>query len=467
MKLLRYFLPAVTAFTVATSGLSALAITERGEILGSSINERDMEAIKQHVSVKRATYLEEKVNNLGISGDVRAEYKYISEKIGGVQLRGNRDIDDCLLWGKHEFDVEFNLYLDYTTDRTWAAVHLEFDNDAGVSAFCPAYNRDDFMTNSDDDFDGVFGDDLNDLPNCGSGLSDRLSLRQAYMGYNILEEGDYRLDIEVGRQDMYSIFDSRVQFQSRFDGVLMKYSNSFEDVGDFYLQAGVFVIDSVINNFGWAFESALMNIADVGVDFKYSLIDWTTSETRCDSNVTSTDLGDFTNATNCARAMNFRVQQFTVAYHFDPEWLDMDVKVYGALLWNSAAKASTSHSLSGNKENIAWYLGMLFSGMKEEGDWSVDVMYQHVQAQAIPDHDLSGIGRGNVFGHCYANQSSDSNFQLGNGNYYGFLVEGGYALTDNITLTAEYEYSHEDSVPAAGGNTSRYHKFETEAMYAF
>ena len=50
--------------------------------------------------------------------------------------------------------------------------------------------------------------------------------------------------------------------------------SSFEGITDLSLKAAVFVVDATVNHCGYVGEAGLLNIADTGVNPKYSLIDW-------------------------------------------------------------------------------------------------------------------------------------------------------------------------------------------------
>jgi hypothetical protein len=297
---------------------------------------------------------------------------------------------------------------------------------------------------------------------CGSGECDQVCLRSAYFGYNIFDEGTSRLDVEVGRWDMYNIFDSRVQFQNRFDGMLVTYSNSFEDVGDFYVKGGMFVIDSIASNWGYAIETGLVDIVDLGLDIKYSFTDYKKASDRKGKT--------YSDVSPCVRAWNARISQLAAAYHFNPEFVNEDIKLYGAFLMNHSAKSSGTPDDVG-KERLAWYLGVMIGGIEGEGDWSVDANWQHVEAQAMPDFAVSGIGNGNVLGYCYHSWDYQSGVGLGNTNYCGIQVEGAYALTDNLLIVAEFEWSTEDNKKAGTFGVNKvetdYVKYELEFMYSF
>lgn len=425
---------------MAIMTVAATASANSSNDSSNNINERDIEAVKNLVRSKRAIYLADKTSHLALSGDVRFEYRHVTQKTksyseeGGWQkLRGGNS-GECMSFGTNEFGVEFNLYLDYTTDRTWAGVHLEFDNEAGSTSDC-----------------GCEG-------NCGSGACDALCLREAYFGYNIFEDGESRLDIEMGRRDMYHLFDSRVQFQNRFDGVWMTYSNSFKDITDFYVRGGAFVIDSVVDNYGWAAELGFTDIMNVGLDIKYSLVDYSRGTDRCGQNANDNS--------ECVWSWHFLNSQLSAAYHFDPEMIGVDMTLYGAVIYNHLARRLEIEGES-HRGRWAWYLGMMFGGgVKAEGDWSVDANLQYVGAQSVPTFGVSGVGKGNLVGGCAVLPGEEGSIVDGQANYYGFAVEGAYAITDNITVEGEIEYSNllEDWGTNAG---NRYRKYEVKFIYAF
>ena len=161
----KWLLMAVAAISYSHVGYADSPATAR------EINERDIQAVKQHLKTKRDQRLSDKHDELNISGDIRFEYKDMKEELtfeDGFR-RKERSNDstghgNAPVAAKAEFDVEFNLYFDYTAERTWAAVHLEFDNSAGISHSC---------------YDGRY--------ECGSGECDQICLRAANFGYNIFE----------------------------------------------------------------------------------------------------------------------------------------------------------------------------------------------------------------------------------------------------------------------------------------
>ena len=53
---------------------------------------------------------------------------------------------------------------------------------------------------------------------------------------------------------------------------------------------------------------------------------------------------------------------------------------------------------NGKRANAGGYAGFTLGELKKKNDWSLDINYQVVQAQAVPDYDSSGIGLGKLAG---------------------------------------------------------------------
>ncbi len=407
MKVFRYLLP-VAAIAV---GLTTYALGSGPE------TEQDMRAVKDFIKGKRAVSIQEKGGDLSLSGDVRFEYQSIAETRDGVKSVGSGTDRP-----NHLFDAEVNLMLDYKADDTWGSVKIEFDNDCG-NAPVPSGSTKVWTENS-------------------------VKLQRAYLGYNIIKEDTFKFDVELGRRKLHHTFDSKVQFDSIMDGVLLKYSNSLEDIGDVYVNVGIFSIDGRNDHFGEIAEVGLMDIADTGAWAKYSYIDWSKTGWRRTRNVDHT--------------FKSRNSQVILGYKFMPEMLEMDLDLYGSFLWNHAAKKRVLTDNS--KENKAWYLGFQLGKVEYAGDWSLDVNYQYVEAQAVRDFDVAGIGRGNIDEDLFETAAGIGTAR-GNANYKGFAVEALYALTDNLTFSMEYETS--DAAEKKMGGRHGFHKFEIEAMLGF
>lgn len=448
MKLLKYLLTyALVASFFACNGLYAVDEQDNSRF-DEELNERDFDALRDYLRSKRVLDIEENTSTLTISGDVRTEWRHMHETCKGMSLRNKHALD---LRGRpispNDFDLEFNLRFDYICSKTWASAHVRYDCSSGVD------DNDHPCKGTNDPTRGNCREQAqNCLQDCegwhGSGNCTDLCLKKAYMGYELYSCGSTRAFFELGRRgNLYNVFDSNIQFLSRFDGLLLKYERTWESVADWYIQAAGFMVDERVNHFAWAAEVGLLNIADSGFDLKYSLIDWKKrGENRCGQR---DPLG-----------FRFINSQVTAIYNLNPEWLCRPVKAYAAVLINHAANDCIIKEKNFGLQNLGWYVGVLFGKVRKEGDWALEIQYQYVEAQAVGDGDVSGIGRGNVF-----NESFTSCSRRGNANFKGWKFQGLYAITDNFSLDSILEWSQavEDGI----GGAHTYSKWEMEAIYAF
>lgn len=449
MRLMNYLLP-ITAIFAIIFNIAEGAPGQDESRYQEELNERDFDALKNFLQTKRIENVQEEgEDQLVISGDVRSEWRYMTERQKGKQLRGGDATNRAgLPISNNDFDIEMNLRFDYVTERTWAVAHVQYDNSAGVD-------------------DNEIGCHIDPEGYHGSGECEDLCLKKAFFGYNVFDDGCCRFDVELGRKgNLYNAFDSRIQFLSRFDGILLTYTCdkdlfSFfrcpcESKSSWYLMLAGFVVDERVNQFAWATEFGILNIFDYGVDFKYSFIDWEKyGENRC-------------HARN-PRGFKFMNSQFTLIYTFDAPVLCKKARIFGAFLVNHAG--STRRYISNtdiknpiyktaHAQNTAWYVGFLVGEVVKEGDWSFEVQYQFVRAFSIPDKDVSGIGRGNVL-----KDSITAPGARGNTNYKGWRFEALYALTDDLTIDSIFEFSQ--AIKNSIGGSHHYSKFEIETIYAF
>lgn len=481
MKFIKYIIPLL----VVASSASAQIGQETG--FDRQLRTRDDQAVREFVESKENIDVKKKSNNLDISGDVRFEWQRVQER--GVVLFEKEDSSSCnssgssseekrkiykhsrnLRGGHHvgtdrlplsvnNFDVEFNLKLKYTFENAWAAAHLQFDNPAGVRAgvFCrsdePVFNY------SGSEIESELKRDTRRALK-GSGIANLINLKRAFIGYNIWADGEERIDIEVGRRKFDDVFDSEVQFSNRFDGILLKYASAIENVADFYANTGVFVIDQRTNHFGYVTELGFLNICDTALDLRYSFIDWQKhGRNRCKH--------------RNPRGTDFANSQISFSYTITPELFCQDefpIEFYGGFLVNHAARKN--HFTHNKKENLAGYAGVLFGKSNKKGDWTIDVEYIYIQAQAVPDYDVGSIGRGNILNEGLFDIVVDpvsDNFayfpRRGNGNLSGIRAEFLYLLTDNLSIDTIFEYSTAASRKIGGRHD--YTCFEIEAIYAF
>ena len=175
-----------------------------------------------------------------------------------------------------------------------------------------------------------------------------LSVETLQKARNLSEPGEFGrsmgipiVSMQRARQGESTIVDSKLEFNSFFDGMWFKYDQSYDPIGDLYLHVGVFVINENKNQFGYLGEIGIINVGGTGFYTKYSLVNW--------------DTKDFHNKIKNER-FDFVVSQLIFGYKFLPKRLQKIVEVYLAGLWNSAArKLKISHHKRAN-----WALTLAF-----------------------------------------------------------------------------------------------------------
>ncbi|MCB1148553.1 MAG: hypothetical protein KDK48_00170 [Chlamydiia bacterium] len=451
---------------VAVASACGASLHADGECCTDSFHsccaQRDFEAVQELVNSKRTIPLEEKDCNLSIAGDIRFNWANILERINCEKLRGRNGIarqepETCYVtiappiggpdgtgvpFSASAWDIEMNLYIDYVCGRSWGVAWIEYNNAAGIGRSKKTCATDP---------QGMFG----------SGCKDGLCLRKAYMGYNIMVDGCSRLDIELGRRPLYTLFDSRIQFQNNMDGAVMKYARKVDGYGDMYAYGGAFVVDERANNYAWIVETGLLNCGYTGADLRYSYVDYKTLMHH--------------NANRCDVAFpfgcQFQISQITAAYNFLAPTLCIPVKLYGAFLINTAAPHDDllNEENTASRKNIGWYAGFIINQVCKAGDWALDINYQYVEPFAVPENDVSGIGRN---GRNLLGETMTANGR-GFPNYRGWRFELLYAITDNLSLDGSFEFSREiynnmwGTLSTEPSGRINYSKFEVEAIYAF
>jgi hypothetical protein len=348
---------------------------------------------------------------LYITGEVRTEMQKQSEVINNIKQRGGGGAVSGA--PTYNYDVELNLMLNYRSERSWANVKLEFDNNAGT-------------------FNGT----------CG-----KICLERAFFGVRMYDSGSSVGAIEFGRRGLSYTFDSQVEFGSIMDGILLKFSVAFGFAGDFYIYGGPFLVNECKDQYAYIGELGLLNICNSGVYLKYSLVDW---DTKSYSNPIEALLFRFINS------------QWLLGYKFVPPYLNKVVTLFGAFLMNHAAKPLTI--TNDQKANIAWYTGFYIGTAQAQGDWSLSVVYQYVEALSIPLFDQNGIGTGNSAQSQFFNATTAAE-AIGGTNYKGISIDLLYLFTDSITL--QNSYSQAIRAQTDIGKPFRYKQYELELIYAF
>jgi hypothetical protein len=251
----------------------------------------------------------------------------------------------------------------------------------------------------------------------------------------------------------------------------MKYKSCGPDVPEWYLSAAAFVVDERVDHFAFATEIGFLNMYNSNFDFKYSLIDWQNKRgiSRCvglKQHKKGRHKGEFyDDFVRDPRGFRFLNSQFTVAYHFEAEMCNLKGTAFGAFEINHLGSRGNvfkyGHHNTFHNQNKAWYAGFIVGEVEKEGDFSFEVRYEWVQAFAIPDGDISGISNGNVLDISITQRPNG----VGNGNYRGWRFESLYALTDNITIDTQVEWS--TVLNKSITKSHDYSKLEVEAIYAF
>ena len=407
------------------SGPTAGGFTADGQAGPDKEDFVDPRVLRDFVESKGLISCRQKEGLLTIAGDVRARWIAVGETLNGIKQRGqgaNVEIN--------RFKSEINLYLDYAAPRSWSTTKLKF-----VS------------------FDGK-----------DSGSATRVDMERAFIGFDIYNQKEEDFYIEIGRSNLDYMFESRVEFGSIFDGIHFYYTTCWPSVGQFTIHGGPFIIDSYSNHYGWVIEAFVTKWRGTGISFKYSLIDWHRA-------AITFDYGNLPNAGNVAVRDNpryrFIISQMLFGYEREIDFIKCKTLfLYGAVLLNHDAKCTPQ--TRGQRLNHAWYIGFTLGKLCKACDWSIDINYQSVQAQAVPEFDLNGIGHGNAAGGLLSDAillgTRPDRLTLFT-NYKGWEVNAFYAMTDALSLRAKAQRT----VPRNKGigGDFRYKSFEMAVIYAF
>ncbi len=383
----------------------------------------DPRVLRDFIESRGLIECRQKCGKLVIAGDVRARWTCTGEKVKGDKKRGFGTFVPI-----NRFRSEMNLFLDYETPCSWVSTKLRWSQNGG---------RD-------------------------GGSETKTELERAFIGYDIYMKKELDFYVELGRSKLDYIFDSRVQFSSFFDGIHLYYTDIWPRVGTFVIHGGPFVIDSLTNHYGWVLETYVTKWAGTGFTFKYSIIDWERFAPT------------FNYSTRGTRALTknnpryrFLVSQMLIGYERKIDFLGCKTLfLYGAALKNHAAQRTFTSNFK--RYDQAWYAGFTLGKLCKACDWSLDINYQSVQAFAIPEFDLSGIGHGNADGDFFAQAVILSRFPKaaqGFTNYKGWQISLLYALTDTLSIRTKAEWSTPRN--RSIGPDFFYKNFEMNFIYAF
>jgi hypothetical protein len=385
----------------------------------------DPKVLRDFVESRGLIACRQKEGTLTLAADVRARWIATGEKVNGKSVRGaHANV------AVNVFKSEVNLFLDYVAPKTWVSTKLKWSAVLGV--------------------DG--------------GTITKTDLDRAFIGYDVYECKCRDFYIEVGRSKLDYLFESKVEFSTFFDGLHFYYTDKYDNIGVFTLHGGPFIVDSFTNHYAWVFETGMKKLGGTGYSVKYSLIDW-------NRHAPTLNYGGQSTAGNISLIDNpryrFIVSQLILGHEHAIDLPGCNtLYIYAAVLANHAAKKNkTTHFSYANK---AWYVGFTLGKLCKACDWSLDINYQYVQAQALPEFDISGIGHGNANGFFLSDAIILGRIGLdaqGFTNYTGFETTLLYALTDSLTLRSRAAWSRQ--IDKQIGGTFRYKTFEMAVIYAF
>ncbi len=394
--------------------LPALSLFAQGE--GDQLDLQDIQALRDWINTKRQVTVKEIGGNLSLSGEVRFEFQASNEVKSGKRQRGPISSKPATAVPSRAYDIEVNIMLDYRADRTWSAIKIEFDNDAGVF----------------------------------TATNNKIRMEKAYFGVRIYDGDLYFMDVEIGRRPLFTAFDSKVQFVAQSDGVFWKNDWSFAEYGDAYIHLLAMITDDRRNQYTYIGEIGWLGIMNTGLYMKYSVADWDTIT---------------------GRRFDFIVNQWLIGYKWIPEPLGKLMMPYAAFLWNPAA-AQTKYTKA-KKANVGGYIGFTIGELRKQGDWAFDANYQVMQAQATPGYDSNGIGLGNAANvGLYTDKANeqgdflkDPSKACGKNNFRGFMLTLDYLLTSNLNL--QQQWLQTCTLDKEIGPWRRFKQYEIEFIYGF
>ena len=356
----RFYVFVITLFCITSHLFAETANNFSNQIsdLLDTTDQKDLWAVREWLRTKRVA-LNNKLGDFSISGDVKTEWRNVHQKLGSLNITGGPGSPST--WNNNLYTIDFRLYFDYKADKTWASVKLDFDEAAGLF----------------------------------QGQTNNLALVRANMGYHLYDDGNMRLDVLVGRQRAYELYDSQIQFNSTLDGFTGLYSVGLDGLGDVSVHGGGYVFNALASHPVWVVQCGLYDLLDTGFYMEYAFVDW-------HKNTSSTVITNTATNAVCrvgSEKWAFRNNQFIFGYSFNPEIFGRDVRLFGGILWNALARPTSMERLSNNlinsSQNLAGWVALQLGSVQRAGDWAFQAQWQVVQPYAVPDWDVAGFGKGN------------------------------------------------------------------------
>ena len=419
--------------------LLACGVTGEASTLVNSMDSRlwSIEDLDAYLNSRGFVETRKRDGVLRLAGDVRARWIYAKEDLEQKQALAKPTLPI------NRYRSEFNLYVDYTADNSWMTSKMNWVTIAG-----------------------------------GESSAAGLDINRAFLGYRFYKNPETQAEVfaEIGRSGLGDIFDSDVQFSSNFDGIHLYAARRISESLPYTLivHGGPFVVNMAEKEYAWVVETVLNKLPGNFV-VKTSVIDWNTLTAK------TNDPADASTAPQPKpnTKYDYLVWQWLVGKSTAMPWFNGQTKnlyTYGAYLfnplaeipenWKQAAKPATK--VTSGKENHAWFVGCTLGGVRRAGDWSATVRYEYVEALAIPEIDVSGIGRGNQMKFWFAQaikQGLDPKEANGFTNYKGVAYQFVMGLTDSVSFRAYAAYSK----PANNnlGSEFTYRKYDLGLISSF
>jgi hypothetical protein len=381
------------------------------------------------------------LNDLSGGFKVEADLRLKYEAERASERRG-RIIGPGTPFDNKAFKNEVNLYVYYEGRNTIGSVRVKFNNKMGSLG----------------------------------GTTDKIAVPKAYFANRLFRAGPTAMRLGLGRRPMDELMESSVQFSSRIDGAYLGLTTTIPKLCDFAIDVIATVVDADYNQYAWGTEAEFNNIRSYGIYFKYALMDWRKKGTSAIRNGSGSraSLPDGRFELRNNPQYQYLTSQFLMGYILDPTYFNIPFRAFGAFLINHAAKPQPF--LNGKRENIGWYVGFQVGRGKKPGGISVDFSYQFVEAQAVQQDDVSGIGTSNprknsIYGPIYdditggALAGPTSSTVNGNTNFQGWQLKTLYRITSHISWRLTYRSSN--PAKKALGPDKKLRKFESQWIYNF
>jgi hypothetical protein len=385
----------------------------------------DLEQLERYIQELRSKTLSKKLSYLSLSGDVRVTWRHERVMRDGIDLTGPNS-DPHL--PNQAWISEINMILDVGKLPAWSMWKINFRSRMGQL----------------------------------SGSKGELAVQRALVGLDFADTLTREVYIQAGREMLSDDFESRIEFNTLFDGVMFSWTEKVERFGDYYIKGGPMIVDFGVGQYGWIAETGVEELAGSGAFVKVNYIDWEGNNVPPGIGPEDEDRREFFDEVARA-AYRFQIVQYLAGYWFEWECFPWPFQPYAAYLQNYVAEPVPS--THGRKEDKAFYAGFSLGKLSRPGDWVIDLNYQWVQALAIPQFDVSGIGNGLPVGPEFRREVRFFEQGRGNTNYRGWAFKGSMNVTKSLIGQLKYEWS-QPIIRSIGGR-GLYNKVQMQFLFVF